>query len=184
MRLPNSGLPEFGIMIVQVGNSRLGCADPESRPGPALDFRVRSLSDKIGVVNFAQSSRPGLTVGAAATDWSRHAERLSLGSKRSADKPFGANGGIFMQMSNEGIIVILFVGLVAGWLAGKIVRGTGFGIIGDILVGIAGALVASYLFPRLGIHLGTGLLSEIIYSAIGAILLLLIVRLIRTGGRF
>jgi uncharacterized membrane protein YeaQ/YmgE (transglycosylase-associated protein family) len=89
-----------------------------------------------------------------------------------------------MQMSNEGIIVILFVGLVAGWLAGKIVRGTGFGIIGDILVGIAGALVASYLFPRLGIHLGTGLLSEILYSAIGAILLLLIVRLIRTGGRF
>ena len=74
-----------------------------------------------------------------------------------------------MQMSNEGILVILFVGLVAGWLAGKIVRGTGFGIIGDILVGIAGALVASYLFPKLGIHLGTGLVSEIIYSAIGAV---------------
>jgi uncharacterized membrane protein YeaQ/YmgE (transglycosylase-associated protein family) len=75
--------------------------------------------------------------------------------------------------------VILFVGLVAGWLAGKIVRGTGFGIIGDILVGIAGALVASFLFPKLGIHLGTGLVSEIIYSAIGAIVLLLIVRLLR-----
>ena len=89
-----------------------------------------------------------------------------------------------MHMSNEGILVILFVGLVAGWLAGKIVRGTGFGIIGDILVGIAGALVASYLFPKLGIHLGTGLLSKILYSAIGAILLLLIVRLVRTGGRF
>jgi uncharacterized membrane protein YeaQ/YmgE (transglycosylase-associated protein family) len=89
-----------------------------------------------------------------------------------------------MEISNEGILVILFVGLVAGWLAGKIVRGTGFGIIGDILVGIAGALVASYLFPKLGIHLGTGLLSKILYSAIGAILLLLIVRLVRTGGRF
>ena len=84
-----------------------------------------------------------------------------------------------MHISNEGIIVILFVGLVAGWLAGKIVRGTGFGIIGDILVGIAGALVASFLFPKLGIHLGTGLVSEIIYSAIGAIMLLLIVRLVR-----
>ena len=57
-----------------------------------------------------------------------------------------------MQISNEGILVILFVGLVAGWLAGKIVRGTGFGIIGDILVGIAGALVASFLFPKLGIR--------------------------------
>ena len=89
-----------------------------------------------------------------------------------------------MQMSNEGILVILFVGLVAGWLAGKIVRGTGFGIIGDILVGIAGALIASFLFPKLGIHLGTGLVSEIIYSAIGAVVLLLIVRLLRTGGRF
>jgi uncharacterized membrane protein YeaQ/YmgE (transglycosylase-associated protein family) len=89
-----------------------------------------------------------------------------------------------MQMSNEGILVILFVGLVAGWLAGKIVRGTGFGIIGDILVGIAGALIASYLFPKLGIHLGTGLASEIIFSAIGAVVLLLIVRLVRTGGRF
>jgi uncharacterized membrane protein YeaQ/YmgE (transglycosylase-associated protein family) len=89
-----------------------------------------------------------------------------------------------MEISNEGILVILFVGLVAGWLAGKIVRGTGFGIIGDILVGIAGALVASYLFPKLGIHLGTGLLSKILYSAIGAVLLLVIVRLVRTGGRF
>jgi uncharacterized membrane protein YeaQ/YmgE (transglycosylase-associated protein family) len=89
-----------------------------------------------------------------------------------------------MYISSESLIVILFVGLVAGWLAGKIVRGTGFGIIGDILVGIAGALVASFLFPKLGIHLGTGLVSNIIYSAIGAVVLLLIVLLIRTGGRF
>jgi uncharacterized membrane protein YeaQ/YmgE (transglycosylase-associated protein family) len=89
-----------------------------------------------------------------------------------------------MSLSNEGLLVILFVGLIAGWLAGKIVRGTGFGIIGDILVGIAGALVASLLFPRLGLHLGSTLVSEIIYSAIGAIILLLIVRLVRTGGRF
>jgi uncharacterized membrane protein YeaQ/YmgE (transglycosylase-associated protein family) len=89
-----------------------------------------------------------------------------------------------MRLSNESILVILFVGLVAGWLAGKIVRGTGFGIIGDILVGIAGALIASFIFPKLGIHLGTGLVSEIIYSAIGAILLLLVVRLLRGGGRF
>jgi uncharacterized membrane protein YeaQ/YmgE (transglycosylase-associated protein family) len=89
-----------------------------------------------------------------------------------------------MYLSNEGILVILFVGLIAGWLAGKIVHGTGFGLIGDIVIGIAGALVASFLFPRLGIHLGTGLVSEIIYSAIGAVVLLLIVRLVRTGGRF
>jgi uncharacterized membrane protein YeaQ/YmgE (transglycosylase-associated protein family) len=89
-----------------------------------------------------------------------------------------------MHLSNEGILVILFVGLVAGWLAGQIVRGTGFGLIGDILIGIAGALVASYLFPKLGIAIGSGLVREIIYSAIGAVVLLLIVRLVRTGGRF
>jgi uncharacterized membrane protein YeaQ/YmgE (transglycosylase-associated protein family) len=89
-----------------------------------------------------------------------------------------------MHMSNESILVILFVGLIAGWLAGQIVQGTGFGIIGDILVGIAGALVASLVFPKLGIHLGTGIVSEIIYSAIGAIVLLLVVRLVRTGGRW
>ncbi|WP_315702842.1 MULTISPECIES: GlsB/YeaQ/YmgE family stress response membrane protein [unclassified Bradyrhizobium] len=88
-----------------------------------------------------------------------------------------------MYVSNEGILVILFVGLVAGWLAGKIVRGTGFGIIGDIVVGICGALIASLLFPRLGIRLGVGLVSEIVYSALGAVILLLVVRLVRTGGR-
>ncbi|MGJ4950865.1 GlsB/YeaQ/YmgE family stress response membrane protein [Bradyrhizobium sp. HKCCYLS20291] len=88
-----------------------------------------------------------------------------------------------MHVSNEGILVILFVGLIAGWLAGKIVRGTGFGLIGDIVIGVLGALVASFLFPRLGVHLGTGLVSEIVYSALGAIILLLVVRLVRTGGR-
>ena len=89
-----------------------------------------------------------------------------------------------MYLSGESILVILFVGLVAGWLAGKIVQGTGFGIIGDIVVGIVGAFISTLLFPRFGFHLGGGLVSEIIYSAIGAIILLLIVRLVRTGGRF
>jgi uncharacterized membrane protein YeaQ/YmgE (transglycosylase-associated protein family) len=89
-----------------------------------------------------------------------------------------------MYISGESLIVILFVGLVAGWLAGKVVRGAGFGIIGDIIIGIIGAFIASWLFPKLGIHIGSGLVSEIIFAAIGAIILLLIVRLIRTGGRF
>ena len=89
-----------------------------------------------------------------------------------------------MYLSSESLLVILFVGLVAGWLAGKVVRGAGFGIIGDIVIGILGAFIASWLFPKLGIHLGVGIVSEIIYSAIGAIVLLLIVRLVRSGGRF
>ena len=88
-----------------------------------------------------------------------------------------------MDMSTESILVILIVGIVAGWLAGKVVRGAGFGLIGDLLVGIAGAFVAAWLFPRLGIRIGSGILSEIIFSALGAIILLLIVRLIRGRGR-
>jgi uncharacterized membrane protein YeaQ/YmgE (transglycosylase-associated protein family) len=93
-------------------------------------------------------------------------------------------GNSTMRLSNESLLVILFVGLVAGWLAGKIVRGAGFGLIGDILIGIVGAFIASWLFPKLGIQLGTGLVSQIIYSAIGAVILLLVVRLLRGGGRF
>ena len=88
-----------------------------------------------------------------------------------------------MYLSTESILVILFVGIVAGWLAGKVVRGSGFGLIGDLVVGVAGAFVATWLFPKLGIRLGTGIVSEIIYSALGAIILLLVVRLIRGRGR-
>jgi uncharacterized membrane protein YeaQ/YmgE (transglycosylase-associated protein family) len=89
-----------------------------------------------------------------------------------------------MYISGQGLLVVLFVGLVAGWLAGKIVRGAGFGLIGDIVVGILGALIATLLFPKLGIHLGRGLVSEIIYSAFGAVILLVVVGLVRGGGRF
>ena len=89
-----------------------------------------------------------------------------------------------MHMSAESLLIILLIGAIAGWLAGQIVRGAGFGLLGDLIVGVIGAFVASLLFPRLGLHLGTGIVSEIIYSAIGAILLLLIVRLVSGRGRF
>jgi uncharacterized membrane protein YeaQ/YmgE (transglycosylase-associated protein family) len=82
-----------------------------------------------------------------------------------------------MNISSEGLLVILFVGLVAGWLAGQIVRGTGFGIVGDLIVGILGAFIGSWLLPQLGIHLGTGVISAIVNATIGAILLLIVVRL-------
>lgn len=89
-----------------------------------------------------------------------------------------------MYLSGESILVILLVGLIAGWLAGHFVQGTGFGLIGDIVIGIIGAFIASWLFPRLGIALGTGLLREIISATIGAILLLVIIRLVKRGGRW
>ncbi|MCK1626854.1 GlsB/YeaQ/YmgE family stress response membrane protein [Bradyrhizobium sp. 160] len=72
-----------------------------------------------------------------------------------------------MNMSSESLLIILFVGLVAGWLAGQIVRGTGFGIVGDIIVGILGAFVGSWLFPQLGVHLGSGTVSAIVNASRG-----------------
>ena len=84
-----------------------------------------------------------------------------------------------MPFSGQGILVILIIGLIAGWLASKIVSGGGLGIIGDIVVGIVGALIAAWLFPKLGIRLGTGVIREIIDATIGAIILLVIVRLVR-----
>ena len=89
-----------------------------------------------------------------------------------------------MNMSGESLLVILFVGLVAGWLAGQIVRGTGFGVLGDIVVGIVGAFIGGWLLPRLGVHLGTGIVAAIFNATIGAVLLLLVVRLVRGGGYF
>src|SRR5437588_12139817 len=87
-----------------------------------------------------------------------------------------------MHVSNESLIVILLVGLVAGWLAGKIIRGAGFGIIGDMAIGIIGAFIGDWLLPRLSIHLGTGIISAVINATIGALLLLFIIRLVRGGG--
>jgi uncharacterized membrane protein YeaQ/YmgE (transglycosylase-associated protein family) len=87
-------------------------------------------------------------------------------------------------MSGESLLVILVVGLIAGWLAGHFVRGTGFGIIADICIGIIGALIASWLFPRLGIHLGAGIIARIIAAPIGAILLLIVLRVVRGRGRW
>lgn len=84
-----------------------------------------------------------------------------------------------MHISNESLLVILIVGAVAGWLAGVVIRGVGFGLIGDIVVGILGAFVASLLFPQLGVHLGTGMGAEILAATIGAVVLLIVLGLSR-----
>ena len=87
-----------------------------------------------------------------------------------------------MHMSNESLLIILGIGLIAGWLAGQIVQGTGFGIVGDLIIGIVGAFIGSWLLPQLGIHLGSGIIAAIINATIGALILLLIIRLVRGGG--
>ena len=82
-------------------------------------------------------------------------------------------------MTLESLIVLLLVGLIAGWLAGQFVKGGGFGLVGDIVVGIVGALIAGWLFPRLGISLGGGILGSIVSAFIGAVILLVIIRLVK-----
>jgi uncharacterized membrane protein YeaQ/YmgE (transglycosylase-associated protein family) len=84
-------------------------------------------------------------------------------------------------MALEAILIILIVGAVAGWLAGQIVRGMGFGLIGNIVVGIVGAFIAGWLLPRIGIVIGGGMVASIINATIGAVVLLVILGLIRRG---
>ena len=78
-----------------------------------------------------------------------------------------------------GILAALVIGAIAGWLAGKIVRGAGFGLLGNIVLGIIGAVVAGWLLPAIGISLGGGIIGAIIAALIGAIIVLLIVGLLK-----
>jgi uncharacterized membrane protein YeaQ/YmgE (transglycosylase-associated protein family) len=86
-----------------------------------------------------------------------------------------------MHLSNESLLVIIFVGIVAGWLAGQVMDSGGFGLIGDLIVGLLGAFIGDWLLPRLGIHLGVGIVAAIMNAFIGAIVLLLILRLVNGG---
>jgi uncharacterized membrane protein YeaQ/YmgE (transglycosylase-associated protein family) len=82
-------------------------------------------------------------------------------------------------MTAQGLIILLIVGAVAGWLAGVIMKGFGFGLIGNIVVGIVGAAIASWLFPYLGVSLGGGIVGAIIAATIGAIILLFVIGLVK-----
>ena len=84
-------------------------------------------------------------------------------------------------MTATGLIVLLIIGAIAGWLAGVIVRGFGFGLLRNIVVGIVGALLAGWLLPALGVSfsLGNPIVTSIVYALIGAVVLLVIIGLIR-----
>jgi len=84
-------------------------------------------------------------------------------------------------MGIESLLVFLIVGAIAGWLAGILVKGFGFGLIGNIVVGIVGAFIAGWLFPRLGFGVGGGFMWAILHATIGAVILLVLLRIIRTG---
>jgi uncharacterized membrane protein YeaQ/YmgE (transglycosylase-associated protein family) len=87
-----------------------------------------------------------------------------------------------MHLSDQGLLVILVVGIIAGWLAGKIIQGNGFGLVGDAAIGIVGALIGDWLLHRLGVHFGSGIIGLVINATIGAIVLLLPLRLMGASG--
>jgi len=82
-------------------------------------------------------------------------------------------------MDATGLIVFLVIGAVAGWLAGNIMRGGGFGLIGNIIVGIIGAFLGSWIFKALNVAIGSGLINSIVTALVGAIVLLFLVGLIK-----
>ena len=82
-----------------------------------------------------------------------------------------------MPFSGDSVLLIPVVGLIAGWLAAKIVEGGGFGLIGDFIVGVIGAFVATWRLPRLGIRVG--FIRQVIDATVGAAILLFVIRLVR-----
>lgn len=89
-----------------------------------------------------------------------------------------------MSLSGESLLTMVLVGILAGWLAGKIVDGTGFGLLGDLVIGVIGAFIGSWLLPRIGLHLAAGIIGAIVNATLGAIVLLVVMRLVRGGGRW
>ena len=79
------------------------------------------------------------------------------------------------------LIWLLMIGLVAGWLAGQLSKSQGFGVVGNMVVGILGAVFGGFLFRLLGIYPSGGFLSHVVTATIGAIILLYLVRIIKSA---
>ena len=82
-------------------------------------------------------------------------------------------------MTAEALLIWLLIGAIAGFLAGVVVKGYGFGIVGNIVVGIVGAVLAGALLPGLGLFSGTGLIGQIVSATLGAVALLFLISLVR-----
>lgn len=76
---------------------------------------------------------------------------------------------------------VILIGILAGFLAGKLMRGKGFGLIVDLLLGIIGSFVGSWLFGKLGIATSGGFIGQLLVSLVGALILLFIVRLVKSA---
>jgi len=85
-------------------------------------------------------------------------------------------------MATEPLLIFLIVGAVAGWLAGVIVKGYGFGLVGNIVVGVLGSFLGGWLFGRFAIMQGDGVVGSLIGATVGAVVLLFLLRLIRRAA--
>lgn len=85
-------------------------------------------------------------------------------------------------MPAEALLIWLLIGAVAGFLAGVVVKGYGFGVVGNIVVGIVGAVLAGALLPRLGLYPGTDLIGQIVSATIGAVGLLVLISVVRRAA--
>jgi uncharacterized membrane protein YeaQ/YmgE (transglycosylase-associated protein family) len=83
-----------------------------------------------------------------------------------------------MSLDCTSIIIWVVIGLIAGWLAGVVVKGRGFGLIGNIIVGIIGAVIGGFVFPLLGLS-ASGFIGQTLFAFGGAVLLLIVIMLIR-----
>lgn len=77
------------------------------------------------------------------------------------------------------VVWFVLIGIAAGWLAGQFVKGAGYGLVGDLVVGVVGALLGGFIFGSLGIGAGSGLLGSLIVATVGAVVLLLLIRLLK-----
>ena len=82
-------------------------------------------------------------------------------------------------MGLESLVIFLIIGALAGWIAGSLVRGSGFGILGNMVLGILGAFAAGLILPQLGFTIGGGFLAALIHATLGAVILLVLVRLVK-----
>ncbi|MDX2043368.1 MAG: GlsB/YeaQ/YmgE family stress response membrane protein [Acidobacteriota bacterium] len=82
-------------------------------------------------------------------------------------------------MDATGLLIFLLVGAAAGWIAGNLMRGGGFGLVGNIVVGIIGAFLGSWLLGLLKVSIGSGLINSLVTSVIGAVVLLFLVGLVK-----
>ena len=84
------------------------------------------------------------------------------------------------MLQTNSLVVILIIGLIAGWLAGQIMKGSGYGLIGDLIVGVIGAFIGGWLWNVLHLPvLGPWWLTAIVSAVIGACILLFVLRLVR-----